>query len=803
MGRNSSTESRNRPGGIFFFLKWAFVCGLVMGAIGAIAVAAMFWIYGSDPNLPTINSLSDYRPLQVSRVLSSDGQVVGEVFKERRTFVPYEDLPEVLVYAFVAAEDANFFKHKGIDYMGMVRALLVNIKAGRHRQGGSTITQQVVKNFLLTPEKSLKRKFQEIILARRLENQLSKQEIITLYANQIFFGDGRYGVEEASRYYFGKNVRDINLGEAALLAGMPKAPNRYSPRKEKNHEAAKNRQVYVLGQMVATGKVSQEEAQKWVDAPIEVAADPFPTVGVGPEWVGLAKSALEAKYGEEEILRQGVDVVTTLDVEAQKIAQTALQKGLRTYDLRKGYGHALRTIPPKRIAVELKRMKKRMKSEPVEGRRYQAVVLSTHDSEGEVVVDLGGYRASLLLAEQPKRYQIANKKPSERFKKGNVLNVVPVATGKKLPSHSEHVVNFANGPEGAVVIIEPKTRRVLAVVGGYSSRVAGFNRATMARRQAGSTFKPFVYGAAIDSGDYTPSTLVNDAPEVYDLWKPENYQKGEFKGAVRLRFALAKSINTVAIRVAHEIGPGNIATFAKSLGIESSLPSTLSLALGSGEVTPMELTNAFAVFAAKGMAAKPQVLSEFVSRESKEEVPAPTMTQVLTPQVAYVTLDMMRSVITEGTGGRARRLKMDIAGKTGTSNDSRDAWFVGVSPNYAVGVWVGFDDFSRSLGTKESGGQTALPVFVEIMGKLGKRSDRFEAPDGVIELKIDSTTGKIAHPSATEGVVTDVFVKGSEPTEIAPAPGDVTVDDFVLDQYGGEPSGEPTGWEEIEPPEEN
>ena len=800
MGRKStgSGNLQHRGGRIGFFLKWTVVLGLAGGAVGAIIVAAMFGIYGSDPNLPEINTLSDYHPLQVSRVLSSDGQVIGEIYEERRTYVPFEDLPPALVQAFVAAEDANFFEHKGIDYMGMLRALLVNIKAGGHRQGGSTITQQVVKNFLLTPEKSLKRKFQEIILARRLENRLSKEAILTLYANQIFFGDGRYGVGEAARYYFGKEVKDINLGEAALLAGMPKAPNKYSPKRKDNYDDAKSRQIYVLNQLVATEKVTQDEAQKWVDAPIVVAADPFPSVGVGPEFVGLAKTALVEKYGEDEVLRKGVDVITTLDVETQKAAKAALQHGLEAYDKRQGYGYPLRVVRKGGIAAEIKRLTRRLKSPPKEGTRYVAVVTKVDDDAGEVVVDLGGHKASILLAEQKKRFHLAGKKASSRFSEGDVFRVIPKKNGKKEPTLSSATVALVEGPEGAVVVIDPKTRRVLAVVGAYASKVADFNRATMARRQAGSTFKPFVYGAAIDSGDFTPSSLVNDAPEVYDLWKPENYKKGEFRGAVRLRYALAKSINTVAIRVAHELGPANVASFAKRVGIHSSLPQTLSIALGSGEVTPIELTNAFATFAAKGIEQEPQVLSKFVSKDGEEEVAIVPGKQVISEDVAYVTLDMMRSVIKEGTAGRARKLKMDIAGKTGTSNDARDAWFIGVSPTLAVGVWIGFDDFSRPLGEKETGGGTALPVFIELMDKVGSRSDLFEKPETVVTARIDAVTGKLAHPSATENVVEEVFIPGTEPKETAPAPGDVTVDDFVLDQYG-----DSTGWEGIEPPAEN
>ena len=335
-----------------------------------------------------------------------------------------------------------------------------------------------------------------------------------------------------------------------------------------------------------------------------------------------------------------------------------------------------------------------------------------------------------------------------------------------------------------MVVIDPRNRHVLAVVGGYHFRAGDFNRATMAKRQAGSTFKPFVYAAAIDSGEKTAASLVNDAPEVYslgtDLWKPQNYEKGEFQGPVRLRLALAKSINTVAIRTIYDIGPQRVAQLAHAMGVQSQLPETLSLALGSGDVSPLELTNAFTTFAAGGKAAAPQVLE----RVGKDLIEPPAPTQVLRPEVAYILVNMMRSVITEGTGTRASVLKMDVVGKTGTSNDVRDAWFMGMTPNLVVGVWVGFDDFKRELGRGEQGGRTALPVFVDVMKQLAKGGDRFQAPAGVVTVRIDKATGLLAPEGAPpDSSYDEVFLAGTAPTEVAPRPGEATVDSFVQDQY--------------------
>jgi penicillin-binding protein 1A len=792
-------------------LKWTAIGGLALTAIGAATVALLFWMWGSG--LPKIEKLSDYHPLQVSRVRSADGAIIGEIFTERRTYVPYEQIPKVVINALVSAEDADFFEHEGIDYLGMVRALFVNLKEGETVQGASTITQQVVKNLLLTRARTLKRKVQEIILSRRLENSLSKNEILTLYANQIYFGHGRYGVQEACRFYFGKPIQKVNPGEAAMLAGLPQGPEILSPRKPENRERAKRRQIYVLQQMVKNGYLDKAEAQKWINEPIQIIANPFPNLGVAPEWVDVARAALVEKLGADGLDRAGVDVEVSLDLQAQKAAREALRAGLRAYDKRQKYGIPLERLKKEKVATEIARLAKRLpRGGPVAGDEYRAVVLEVHDDAGggELVVDLGNWKGSIVLGgADDERFNPDKKKASERFQPGDVVRAMLMREEKKdkpaprgeeeaapktqrAPAHSERALALAGGPEGAVVVIDPKTRRVLAVVGGFSFHPGDFNRATMAKRQAGSTFKPFVYATAIDSGEFTPASIVNDAPEVYNLWKPENYDKGKFEGPVRLRHALAKSINTVAIKVAHDITPKRVAATAKAMGVESKLPEELSLALGSGEVTPLELTNAFATFAAGGKLAPPLVLR----RVGSQAVSAAGSKQVIRPEVAYVIVDMMRSVVNEGTAGAARALKMDIAGKTGTSNDARDAWFVGMTSDVVIGVWVGFDDFKRPLGRGEAGGKSALPIFVDLMKKVGKKESRFVRPTGVAEARIDRTTGLLAADGAPEKTwYTEVFLAGTAPTEVAPMPGEATADSFVQDAYedvyGDDPQGAP------------
>ncbi|MGE3458789.1 MAG: penicillin-binding protein 1A, partial [Kofleriaceae bacterium] len=593
-------------------MKWTAIAGVVGAALLAATAAIVFWMYGRDPDLPDYKKLSDYRPKQVTKILDANDHRIGELYgdgedPQRRTFVPYDKLPPILVDAFVAAEDNSFWEHAGVDYWGMFRAFLKNVQAGSTKQGASTITQQVVKTFLLTPERTFKRKIQEIILARRLESSLTKQEIMTLYVNQIFFGHGRYGVQEAAMFYFGKDVSKLTVGEAALLGGLPQAPNNISP--HVNPQRAKERQTYVLNQLVSIGKLTKEEAQKWFDAPIQVVKVPFPQLDRAPEWRRLVRTELFDEHGNVRptmmpdragatVDTLGATVRTTLDPKLQDIAQTALQNGLRTLDKRRNTGRPIRTIKPDAIANELTKLGKRIpKGGPHAKDIYEAVVIAVNDDKKLLEVDLGGYKASLQLGgDDDERFNppaegSKQKRPSERFKRGDVIEVVRGASPSDKAAQDApkgHFVAFAPGPEGAVVVIDVKTRKVRALIGGYAPKVEGLNRAVQAHRQAGSSFKPFVYGAAIESGRYTAASTVNDAPEVFDLWRPKNYESGKFEGPVVLRRALARSINTVAIRVTHELKPETVASFAQRMGVQSQLPAEMSLALGSGEVTPLE-----------------------------------------------------------------------------------------------------------------------------------------------------------------------------------------------------------------------
>lgn len=828
------TTSMSAPGRVRALraLKWTGLAVLVGAALAAVGLALLFWWYGRN-GLPQIEKLSDYHPPQVTVVTDRAGQRIGEIYAPdgRRTYVPFEKIPKLVVDAFIAAEDQSYWEHSGIDYWGMLRALLANLRSGgAKKQGASTITQQVVKTFLLSPEKTMRRKVQEIILARRLENNLSKAEILTLYLNQIYLGHGRYGIVEAARYYFGKEIFQLTAGDAAVLAALPKSPTNISPRT--HPQRAKERQIYVLRNLAALGKITQAEAQKWIDAPIALVKEPYPFLDAAPEIVDLVRKELAEQKGPAAMATLGGKVQVTIDPAVQRAAQHALQKALRGVDKRQKIGVKRRHVVEANIESELAKFAKRRTGAPKPHKEYPALVLAVSDAPAQLTVDAGNWKAIVMLDDKndarynPPNADGARAKPSARFARGDEVVVValpdaqvdvhgdgqdgsepaaasaalapanavpaastraakaaseaasvarsPAAGGRKVPHRAE----LAGGPQGAVVVLDIATRNVRAMVGGYASVAGGFNRATMAKRQPGSSFKPIVYAAAMQAGLATPARVVADAPEVYDLWKPQNYNKGTFEGPVRLRYALAKSINTVAIRVCHEVGTDKVRALAAALGIASELPGELSLALGSGEVTPLEMANVMATLAGGGVYLPPR----FVDKINGATLPTVAGKPALAPELAYVITDMMRSVIEEGTGHRAKAVGVPVAGKTGTSNDARDVWFIGATADYAIAVWIGNDN-NDSMGG-ETGGQTAVPVFVDVVKALAPSKKPFARPPGVVSVNIDKATGLLAAPGApAKSFYSEVFVPGTAPTEVAPLPGEVTTNTLVTGEY--------------------
>lgn len=751
-------------------------------AFGLVTLGGVLWYFSRD--LPAADTLRNYAPPQTTRVLDRHGDVVGELFQERRTVVPMSRIPRVLVLSVLAAEDADFYHHAGMDVPGIMRILVKTITSGRASQGASTITQQVVKNLLLSPERTVQRKIRELILARRLERELSKDEILHLYLNHINFGHGRYGVQEASKFYFDKDVDELDLAEASLIAGIPQAPARLSPRS--HPDAARRRQAFVLNQL------ERKRELYWSDLPlqeIERAREKLPKLSErdpdnegAPEVITLARRALVNAVGEERAQRGGFTVKTGLDLRLQKQARLALRRGLRAVDKRQRLVAPIdrRRVSDKRLA-KLKRKAQKGRTALKVGGTYDAVISGADDAEGAVKLIIKDRQAVANVSDHA-RYNPKGLKASKLVRAGSRVRAIV----DRVPGEGPIEARMDLGPQGAVVLIDPRSRQVRALVGGYRAD-AGFNRALQARRQPGSTFKPIVYAVGIQSRKLTPATTILDAPGVFDKYRPGNYETWAHKGAVRLRLGLAKSINLVAIRVIDEVGPPSVVDMARAMGIESPLEPSLPLALGASVVHPLELTNAYATLAAGGRYESPQIITEILDPEGEPiKLPARAPARdVLTRAEAYVVTSMLTSVVKEGTAARAQRLKRPAAGKTGTSNNARDAWFVGYTPEWVAGVWVGYDD-NRPLGTKESGSKTALPIWVELMGAAskGRPVTEFAVPGGVVTAEIDPATGLLAY-EGMEGALTEVFLDGTVPTEQARPPDVADPTTFMMEQLGG------------------
>ncbi|MEO0322790.1 MAG: PBP1A family penicillin-binding protein [Myxococcota bacterium] len=748
---------------------------LTLALLGAVALAGVFAWYGRD--LPEVASLRDYAPPQTTRVLDRHGALLGEVFDERRTVVSMEAIPRNLVVSVLAAEDADFYRHEGLDYPGIMRALAYDVLEGRAAQGASTITQQVVKLLLLSPERTLARKIRELILARRLEQELSKDEILHLYLNHINFGHGRYGAQEAARYYFGKDARDLSLAEATLIAGVPQAPARLSPRT--HPEAARRRQAFVIRQLLAKREaywpdLSAEDIAAAGDAEVVLTDPPAPEARA-PELLASVRRWLRDAVGDDAYARGGYTVHTTLDADLQSAARSALREGLERVDRRQRRRGPLR-VPRRAPALE--------EPSPVRvGHSYRAQVVGTDDDERLLRFTLGGELEVLVDLDGEHRYDPEDLAASVFGPVGSVAKVIvdtlPDAEGDPARGHLDL------GPQGAVVLIEPRTREVLALVGSYGG-TPGFDRARQALRQPGSTFKPFVYALGLKRRELTAASVMIDAPAVYDEWRPQNYEPWAHEGSIPLRRALARSVNVVAIRAIEQLGPAAVVDFAGQLGIPGPLDASLALALGASEVSPLHMANAYATFAAGGRWAPPRYVTRVTAPDGsavrwREPEPA---RDVLTPDEAFLVTDLLTSVVTDGTAQRARRLGRPVAGKTGTSNAARDAWFVGFTPEVAAAVWVGFDD-RRSLGRRESGGRTALPIWIDAVGAAteGRPVVPFAEPSGLVRVRIDAASGLLAY-EGQEDAVDEIFLAGTEPTESARPPDVADAATFLIEQLG-------------------
>ncbi len=778
---------REKKGFFRKLILWSFLLGLILIVCGAGAGLVVFYSISKD--LPKITSLADYHPKIITTVYADDNRKIAEFFKERRIVLPLTEMPQTLIDAFVAAEDSRFYKHRGIDFISIVRAFFKNLEAGTIVQGGSTITQQVTKSFLLTPERSYRRKLREAILAYRIDKAFSKEDILYLYLNQIYLGHGAYGVQAASENYFGKSVKDLNLAECAILAGLPQAPSKYSP--FRYPERAKQRQIYALNRMVDEGYITNIQATEAINTQLDIKPRRNLYIEEVPFYTEHVRRYLEKKYGTDELYTQGLQVYTAVNLDLQKIARQEIQKGLFELDKREGYRGPLEQIKPEEIESYAQKLQGEIDKKPLaEGDTVKGIVIAVNDRKKEVSVRMGQSQGIIALedmvwARKPDPeipyHRVKLKRPSQALSVGDVILVK--AKGKE-KDHDVWSLALEQMPvaQSALMCIEAGTGLVKAMIGGRDFRETQFNRATQSRRQPGSAFKPIIYAAALDreSEDdtriYTPATIIMDSAIVYTdeerdfTWKPRNY-KETFYGPTLLRKALAKSRNLVTIKILQDIGVDYAIEYANKLGIESSLSRDLSIALGSSGISLLELLRAYSVFANQGYLIDPVFILKVVDRNGNvlEEI-TPERKKVIEKSTAYIMTNLLEGVVKHGTGWRAKALKRPAAGKTGTTNNLFDAWFVGYTPEYISGVWVGLDE-EAPMGAGETGSRAASPIWLGFMQRAleGKPVKVFEAPEGIVFAKIDADTGLLPVPES-KNVVFECFKEGTEPTEFTKRP---------------------------------
>jgi penicillin-binding protein 1A len=657
-------------------IRLILILTLFAALIGGGAGYMIFSIW----DLPEINLLEQYKPSITSRVYSDDNRLIAEFFVENRTPVAFTDIPDMLVKALIATEDTRFYSHHGIDLRGIARALYRNIRARKVVEGGSTLTQQLSKVLFLNPERSYTRKLKEMILALRIEQRYTKQEILSLYLNQIYFGSGAYGVEAAARIYFGKHAKDLNLAECALLAGLPRTPTYYSP--FKSPQSALGRRAYVLNRMRADGVISREQAEEAKTAPLPVHAA-VKAGGTAPYFIEYVRQKVEERFGSSILYSGGLNIYTSLDGDLQKYAEQAVEAG--------------------------------------------------------------------------------------------IVNI-----------ESRHRHRVRSPLQAALFAVEPASGRIRAMVGGRDFGRSQFNRAVQALRQPGSAFKPVIYATALDRG-FSASDILDDSPLTIKLdrnknWTPVNFSH-TYQGGVTLRKALTQSLNVPTIRLLQKVGIDETIQFARKLGVKSRLNPYLSLALGSSDMTLAELTSVYAVFANHGIRIGPISILTITDSTGRilytnDAVPTPA----IKPETAYLITDLLKAVIDQGTGWKARELGWPAAGKTGTTNDYRDAWFIGYTPNLVTGVWVGYDD-QTSIGPRETGARAALPIWLDFMKKaLADRApEDFIAPEGVVFKQIDPRTGLLSTETCKQSVRA-AFLPGTEPRQYCNETGAVTDEQLIHDE---------------------
>lgn len=799
------------------FFGYLFSAAIVVGLAAAAAIAYIVW--ESSQDLPDYEQLARYEPPVTTRIHAADGSLVAEYARERRLYLPINTIPDGLIQAFLSAEDKNFFHHNGLDFTSIARAVVVNVSnltTGRRPVGASTITQQVAKNFLLTSELSYERKLKEALLALKIERAYSKERILELYLNEIYFGLGAYGVAAASLTYFDKSVGELDLAEAAYLAALPKAPNNYHPFRAT--ERAIERRNWVIDRMVDNGYVGWEEGEEVKTRPLGVTTRSTGAhIFAADYFAEEVRRHIRAMYGEKKLYEGGLSVRTTLDPKLQVMARQALADGLVAFDRKRGYAgpvtriefdgvedwgvplaeiEALGDIAPWRLAVVLEADRDRA----VMGLQPRRDSAGRREAERTTVeltlagVEWARARTGRGLGERVRGVD-------QVLSPGDVVYVAPVERREEdarkrrdaAAPETKTVWELMQVPEveGAIVVMDPHTGRVHALVGGFSYAESEFNRATQALRQPGSAIKPFVYAAALDNG-YTPSSVVMDAPIEIDqggrqgVWKPQNYG-GEFYGPSTLRLGIEKSRNVMTVRLAQDMGMPLIAEYARRFGIYENMMPVLSMALGAGETTVLRLTAAYAMLDNGGRKIVPTLIDRIQDRwgrtiyrhdtrectacaapawRNQDEPALPdNRLQIVDPHTAYQITAMMEGVVQRGTGTVIRPVGKPLAGKTGTTNEERDVWFVGYSPDLAVGIFVGYDQ-PRPLGRGSTGGAVAAPIFRDFMAMAlaDKPAVPFRVPSGLQMYRIDAATGLRARPG-DEKVIVEAFKPGTQPPD--------------------------------------
>lgn len=769
-----SKSRRKRPNWLWYLFLLLLAQAVLIGAISG---GVIYYFYRQ---LPPVDNLDKFQPNLVTNVFGDDDKLIGSFYVERRIYTKLDQIPKHLHQAIIAVEDSRFYEHRGVDYIGILRALIVNIEALKIKQGASTITQQLARGLFLSPVRSFKRKIIEALLAMKIERILSKDKILEMYINQIYFGHGAYGVQAAAYTYFGKDVSKLSLPEAALIAGLPKGPTNYSPY---NHPTrAKQRQGLVLKRMVQEEYITTDEAHK------ASLKDLFfnkleKKKQVGAYFLEMVRQYLIKRYGDDMVYKGGLRVQTTLNLDMQQTADQAIVDGILTLDKRQGFRVPKKQLPEADI--------KRLKEQQTRSMNYSA--LQAGDILEGIVTDIKEQYATVWLKDigliegrlnlkdakwakkrltgpdvDKDRKTLKQFKMNDLLLKGDIIKVRIIqlgGNGKIIKLSLEQVPAV----EGSLIAIDHSTGYIKALVGGYDFAKSEFNRAVSARRQPGSAFKPIIFATALENG-YTPASIIIDAPVIFTdpvtkkTWKPANYEK-RFFGPTTLREALIHSRNLATINLLEDLGVGKVIKFSKKIGIKTKLHANLSIALGSSGISLLELTSAYGVFANQGIKAEPLFILSVTDSSGKIlESAQPKRERVLPEDISYLINNMLEDVVQRGTGRKAKVLGIPIAGKTGTTNNFTDALFIGYSSNISLGVWVGFDDM-RSLGNKEVGAKAALPIWIDFMKNTIDLMppSRFHIPQEIKHVRIDPKSGLRTRDK--KNYVIEVFAQNNQPTE--------------------------------------